>query len=646
METGRLYDITPDKSLVKKIGMVGYRTEQAIAELVDNAIDARAGDGRVNIRVRLDFKWRRILVEDDGAGMNGSELADAMTIAKETQERGMGLGRFGMGMKSACSALGSRFAITTSKAGSDTEYSTEYDEEEWMSDGAHGWKSLRINERPAGTEGGWHGTRISISGLSVPLYPNQVSNLKESFGIRYSPYIEGGQISLHINTVQCRPAEQDVEPGSRTELHIPLNDGVEITGHVALLKRRSVRGNYGFHLFWRNRLIKAFAKIGFPAHPENARIIGRINLDHVPVNYTKSGFLEESGEYAEAAEKFAASEDLKAALRASASGTGASAPSVASVFGRIVGTGEWYALGARARAKQSMDAIAATEPFTVEYDGRRMDVKVERGRPDAPLYTADAGKDVTRVSINAGSNVFRFVKNPLFLVGMIASEAKLLGSCRNAHELLERRNRDMSGLLGERGRDGRTHEAADGTAQWRLAFRKRHDYALGPELVGAHDILVEKHDVRFQFTALSTLSPYMHDLGGKLVYTIHTLPPHGEMVVSLLAEEMGREFAVVDRPSAGTVESLLRIPYVERVLAVREYRTITGSTVAAPASAFVDLMAEVFTRGIAVLDREGLRKILGNMMRLGVVDLEDLRRHAKAVKRARQLDGLLKGIPA
>lgn len=38
-------DITPDKSLIKKLGLVGYRTEQAVAELVDNSIDARVEGG-------------------------------------------------------------------------------------------------------------------------------------------------------------------------------------------------------------------------------------------------------------------------------------------------------------------------------------------------------------------------------------------------------------------------------------------------------------------------------------------------------------------------------------------------------------------------------------------------------------------------
>ena len=34
-------DITPDKSLIKKLGPVRYRAERAVAELVDNSIDAR-----------------------------------------------------------------------------------------------------------------------------------------------------------------------------------------------------------------------------------------------------------------------------------------------------------------------------------------------------------------------------------------------------------------------------------------------------------------------------------------------------------------------------------------------------------------------------------------------------------------------------
>lgn len=650
------YDITPDKSLVKKLGMAGYRTVQALAELVDNSIDARIPDKLQKIVVRLDFKGMRIMVEDNGAGMDVRELTDAMTIAKETQgssnER---LGQFGIGMKSACSALGRRFEITTSK-GDGAEYHTKYDEKEWLSDEKQGRWNLGITatvdeNEGEGEDGRWHGTKITISNLSVPLYPNQVSILKENFGIRYSPYLESGQIALSVNTVHCRPAEQDIESGSMIKLIIPLDFGVEITGHLALLKKRSIKGNYGIHLFWKGRLIKAFAKFGFRAHPENAKIVGSINLDHVPVNYTKSGFLEESGEYLDAVKRLAASEQLRTMLRRSATTAGASMPSIRSVFDHVAaGLDDGYEMSTRVRTEPSMKSIVSTKPFAVRCGGhKRIDVRVEHKEPGAPLYVADTmeeegGDSTTRVSINADSDAFRFVKNPLFLIGMIASESKLLASRPEMAGLLDERNREMAGLLSrQRQNAGGSAPPASGEERWRRRYSlaESGSYKLSPELVEAHDILVDRHEFKFQFTALSTLSSYMHDLGGKLVYTVHTIPPHGEGIVDLLADSMGEEFAVADRPSAATIEALLRLPRVRRVLAVREYTQITGSTIATPAKAFVDLMMESSAHGVLMMNATGLRRVLEGMLRLGVVELEDVRRHARASKCTRQLDGLL-----
>ena len=78
-----LVDITPDKSLIKKLGSVGYRTEQAVAELIDNSIDARFGEtGTVD--VTLDFGLGEIKVSDDGHGMDSTALGASLTVARET----------------------------------------------------------------------------------------------------------------------------------------------------------------------------------------------------------------------------------------------------------------------------------------------------------------------------------------------------------------------------------------------------------------------------------------------------------------------------------------------------------------------------------------------------------------------------------
>ena len=53
-------DITPDKSLIQKLGLTGYRTAEAISELLDNSIDARIGEDTERIDVVLDFVGKTI----------------------------------------------------------------------------------------------------------------------------------------------------------------------------------------------------------------------------------------------------------------------------------------------------------------------------------------------------------------------------------------------------------------------------------------------------------------------------------------------------------------------------------------------------------------------------------------------------------
>ena len=388
-------DITPDKSLIRKLGSAGYRTEQAVAELIDNALDARLPNVRERVQVDMDFTRRRITVSDDGRGMGRGDLTNAMTIAHETERAdAYALGRFGIGMKSACSCLGRCFSITTSPMDSKMEYRAEYDEEKWLSDESRRWENFAIVERETPKLENWHGTRVEVWEMNVPIYPNQVSKFKESFGIRYSPHLESRHASIRINSVQCRPAEQEIVDGSRIRIDIPLSFNRKITGSLALLKQRSVRGNYGIHLFWNRRLIKAFAKFGFAAHPENARIVGSVDLNHVPVNYTKTGFLADSPEYRESEHKLASSDALKSILQKSRS-EARQVPVVRSVFDYFAsGNGsEGQRLDARVRAKTMQDAMGAAKPFTINADGKTVCIDFVSDGGGTPRYTRQTPRE-------------------------------------------------------------------------------------------------------------------------------------------------------------------------------------------------------------------------------------------------------------
>ena len=56
-------------------------------------------------------------------------------------------------------------------------------------------------------------------------------------------------------------------------------------------------------------------------------------------------------------------------------------------------------------------------------------------------------------------------------------------------------------------------------------------YTLQSELVELHDYLKENFEHDFQFTGLSTLSPFMQNAYGRMVYSIHTVNGAGQSLL-------------------------------------------------------------------------------------------------------------------
>lgn len=623
-------DITPDKSLVRKLGMVGYRTEQAIAELIDNSIDARIEGAAEEIGIDLDFKGRRITVSDNGHGMGMEDLTAAMTIAKETKE-GNSLGRFGMGMKSACSALGKRFLIRTAKADSDSEYRAEYDEDEWLSDEGRSWNNFTIAKEPLAEK--WYGTRITISELNVPLYPNQVSIFKDSFGIRYGPYLQDGQVNIRVNTRYCKSVEFDVVPGTRIPVDIRLDFGRRITGHLLLLKKHSVRGQYGINLFQKGRLIKAFEKFGFSPHPNNSKVVGKLNLDHVPVNFTKSSFIEESPEYEQAVVRFAGSDALRRALRLSWTVDERIIP-IEAVFDYFGGNGRPQHLAKRVSANLSRQMLNHTKPFEIEIGKEAATVSIE-SLHGGPFYRIDDTDNQIRIVIDRDSEAFGLVKNPLFLVAMIASEASLLAKNPGLADIIKSRNGAIASFLDE------WSQKEPESRNRSVPIPSITGYKLEDNLVELHEFLKDRYEFKFQFTSLSTLAPYLHNLLGKIVYTLHTTPGNGWYLADLLSGEFGGDMAVADRPSRAQIDALLAVKSIRRIVAIREYSTIPGSTIAEPEKALVDLLTDMRAHGLVLADSEPAH-ILEHMRRRNLLDMEKLNRYARPAHRMAELKELLK----
>jgi anti-sigma regulatory factor (Ser/Thr protein kinase) len=85
--------------LMTSLRDIGYDLPSAIADLVDNAIDANARTVSVEIVADGEESWVRVC--DDGLGMTPKALDEAMRYGSETDYRPDSLGHFGLGLKTA-----------------------------------------------------------------------------------------------------------------------------------------------------------------------------------------------------------------------------------------------------------------------------------------------------------------------------------------------------------------------------------------------------------------------------------------------------------------------------------------------------------------------------------------------------------------
>lgn len=92
--------LPPDSRYVEALSSQGYGFEVAVADLVDNSIDAGAKDVVVHF-LRDGSQLVSLLVVDDGKGMNEAELDVAMTVGGQRNYTEHALGMFGTGLKSA-----------------------------------------------------------------------------------------------------------------------------------------------------------------------------------------------------------------------------------------------------------------------------------------------------------------------------------------------------------------------------------------------------------------------------------------------------------------------------------------------------------------------------------------------------------------
>jgi hypothetical protein len=98
--------------LLDSLRSTGYDNYNAIADIVDNSIDADAN--KIFIDIFQDHGDFKIIIADDGKGMDYHTLDEALKLGSETEKDYQSdLGRFGMGLSTASLSMSKRTEVIT-----------------------------------------------------------------------------------------------------------------------------------------------------------------------------------------------------------------------------------------------------------------------------------------------------------------------------------------------------------------------------------------------------------------------------------------------------------------------------------------------------------------------------------------------------
>jgi hypothetical protein len=87
------------KRLIGSLRDLGYDFVRAVADVVDNSIQAGATEVKIEMKFDGEYSWVRI--SDNGKGMTSAEITEAMRFGTKKNYGSNELGKFGLGMKTA-----------------------------------------------------------------------------------------------------------------------------------------------------------------------------------------------------------------------------------------------------------------------------------------------------------------------------------------------------------------------------------------------------------------------------------------------------------------------------------------------------------------------------------------------------------------
>jgi hypothetical protein len=430
------------------LARIGYKLPEALADLIDNSIDARAK--RVLVRFFCtDDSIRRVAIVDDGQGMTAEELRNGMQFGAAIDHSRKDLGKFGMGLKSASLSHCRELSVLTRKNGetSARRWTADTIDTDWCCsrldpDDADklldaDWGALRI--RKSGTVILWDKLeqlhRGAGGGLGQTI-KKLFNSLRVPLGMVYHRFLKDGRLALRVDVVKYGdsvPAgELAIDPvdpfayersGSKHypkifKVQLEKGGTLELETHVwpprsGQLEYKlggTAAARQGFYFYRNDRLIQAGGWNKFRQDGEPHLSLARIKVE-LPASMDSLFMLDVQKS------SLNVPQDFDPALRAARSGDASF---------------EDYVTDAQTAYRRKEGAVPENRPITI---GRGMASEV---RKEANAVLADGKKRQRKVD-------FKWVRLPptiFFEIDRTNWALKLNNVYREAAEGSSRRNRD------------------------------------------------------------------------------------------------------------------------------------------------------------------------------------------------------------
>ena len=277
--------VTVDKSHLFTLGEKMYRESiEFVRELVNNGYDADATE----VFVLIDDE--KIIVSDNGSGMNAKGLEQFFTIGSEEKKANSlsprfgrkRIGQFGIGKFSAL-ALADEFIVESVK-GKD-KYTVVFNRALWKSD--QSW-DLPITKEPASPLDK-EGTKIILNKLI-----KKVSLVEAEKYLRQSVPLRAKKFNVYLNN---KKISAKTVPGRIVSINIKTMYGL-IEGEIIVALNASDVDEPGVECRVKQALVKRdLFGLERKYHQAVAKITGSINADFLPLISARTDFVIDSQEY-------------------------------------------------------------------------------------------------------------------------------------------------------------------------------------------------------------------------------------------------------------------------------------------------------------------------------------------------------------